>query len=511
MKTFVDTIPKEYSIHRLKLDPNNPRLRLYPGTSNDKDIIERLCKLGGSQSPSQIVKYILTDRGFLHNCIPTVFIESGMRSPIVIDGNRRMAALKMILDLSLVPSTRHGLRSDCEKLNGLVPEKIRCWVTRSKSDAARIKYRAHNEGTKEWETLAKYSTHYDSYKEGQSIADISELTGSDNRRIISEINAWKLIECLIEMIPGFEVQSEGITSFERVTTAYSGFAKRLGIHVNPEGVFEIPQSKELAEILHRIYLNSARSSGFSRKVDNNDASRAKFLDAIIPSGFNAQNGDGTGNAQQANMRPHANSATTLKSSEGPGQVATPATASGGGINSNLSATNSSPTAHSPAASIGNPPNQYSPIVGNPPLPSLKQVLAPAKNVGKKAAAIFDEFSRLEPIADFPIATAALTRALIETTLKFHAKRLGCYSETPQQQQQAWSDKLDEIANNLKKHITTAGLQYSSDLVSAISTTCKSINDLNNIMHKDGSFAARQTVTSTLQSLAHAVGHLIKIK
>jgi hypothetical protein len=506
MKTFVDKVPKEYQVSRLKLDPSNPRLRLYPGGDKDKDLIERLCRLSGSQSPSQIVKYILADRGFLHNCIPTVFVEPGARNPIVIDGNRRMAALKMILDLSLVPNTRHGLKSDCEKLRALVPDKIRCWVARSKSDAARIKYRAHNEGTKEWETLAKYSTHYDAYKEGQSIGDIVELTGSDTRRIVSEINTWKLVECLIEMIPDFEVQSEGITSFERVTTSYSEFAKRLGIQVNSEGVFEIPPSREFAEVLHTIYLKSAKSSGFSRVVDNNDASRAKFLDTIIPVGFLVGNSGLNSQIGGADT-----GAVTAQLASGSAQ--SPELAPVGGVpsNPNLPAGGGAAQSAPPGSGVhGNSSSQPSPLAGNPPLPSLRQILSPTRNVGKKAAAIYDEYAKIDAQGDFPIATAALTRALIETTLKWHAKRLKCYSEDPQRQQEGRSDALSDIAAKLKKHVTQAGLVYSSDLVSSISSACKAVTELNDVMHKDGSFRAGKAVTSSLNSLAHAVENLIKM-
>ncbi len=156
MKTFAELSQREIGITSLRLDPNNPRLRLHPGGSNEKELIERLCRLG-PQSPSQVIKHILADRGYLHNEIPVVYKAVGNSSLIVIDGNRRMAALKMIHNPSLIPSTRHGLRADCETLRGLVPHKIRYWVTSSISDAKRIVYRAHNEGTREWESSSARS------------------------------------------------------------------------------------------------------------------------------------------------------------------------------------------------------------------------------------------------------------------------------------------------------------------------------------------------------------------
>src|SRR5690606_33759687 len=122
---------------------------------------------------------------------------------------------------ALVPSTRHGLRTDCEKLKGLVPDRIRYWVTESISDAKRIVYRAHNEGSREWETLARYASHYDNHKAGQSIQDIAEITGASQKDIRNQINIWRLYEAMMVHISDFQVETDGITNLERVTTSFS--------------------------------------------------------------------------------------------------------------------------------------------------------------------------------------------------------------------------------------------------------------------------------------------------
>ncbi len=131
-------------------------------------------------------------------------------------------------------------------------------------------------------------------------------------------------------------------------------------------------------------------------------------------------------------------------------------------------------------------------------------------MGKKASAIFYEYCRLQQYREFPVACAALTRAMIETTLKHHAKRLGCYEETPDQQQKGHSDLLDNVANKLKKKIAGMRLPYSSDLLGAISNCTKQIAELNDVMHKDGAFFGPAAVKSSLAALACSVENLIKI-
>ena len=292
MKEFCQISSREVSVTTLRLDPLNPRLRLHPGGTTEKELIERLCKMG-SQSPSQVIKHLLADRGYLNNEIPVVYKAPGKSELLVIDGNRRVAALKMIHNLALVPSTRHGLRTDCEKLKGLVPDKIRYWVTTNISDAKRIVYRAHNEGSREWETLARYASHYDNHKAGQSIHDIAEVTGATQKEIRNEINIWLLYEAMMIHIPDFQIETDGITNLERVTTSFSAFPKMLGITLDSDGVYQIPDNRELVEVIHRAYLKSAKYGGFTREVANNDEARQQFWKTILPNGFNPSSPDQT--------------------------------------------------------------------------------------------------------------------------------------------------------------------------------------------------------------------------
>lgn len=475
MKTFVNPNPKEYLVARLKLDADNPRLRLHPGGTSEKEIIERLCKLGGKGSPALVVKHIKTDGGFLHNEAPVLYIDPSNRSNVVIDGNRRVAALKMILDPSLVPPTLRGLRNDCEKLQGLVPDRIRCWFTSNLADAKRIVYRAHNEGTKEWETLAKYSTYYDEHFRGQSIDEISEVSGAPKSLIIRQINTWVLIDYLAKNIREFQIDGSGITSFERVTTSYSEFHSKIGASLSEEGIYILPKCEELARLILKIFNKSAKEKGLSRAVENNDEARAEWIGRIIPPNF-SPNSD-----PQEDTAADITSAPAFPQSSD-GEIAAP-----------------------PKLPKGQIPPATPDAEG-----TVRQILSLRKNVGAKAFEIFKEYARLQPIHDFPVSSAALTRALIETTLKHHAKRLGCYSESAEQQQKKHSEALDEVASALRKNIALRGLPYSSDLVAAISASTKSLSELNDVMHKDGTFSARSAVKSSLQSLASAVSQLIKI-
>lgn len=482
MKIFSEISSRDVSISKFQLDPNNPRLRLHPGGTSEKDLIERLCKLG-PQSPSQVIKHILADRGYLHNEIPVVYKESIKSKLIVIDGNRRIAALKMVHDPSLIPSTRHGLRSDCEKLRGLVPERIHYWIAKNLSDAKRIVYRAHNEGTREWETLARYATHYDYHKDGQSISEIAEITGSPQKDVRDQINAWLLYEAMISQIPGFEIEDEGITNFERVTTSYAAFPKRLGISLSAEGIYQIPVNTDIVQLIHKAFLKSAKSPGFTRTVGNNDESRDTFWNHLLPVEFNPV-------VEQPTQKPQSVTASDTQSI--------------------FQADVTQPTVDTKSTEVSSKSGTGQSKTVTEPLVSDREILSIKKNVGKKSHEIFSEYVKLQQGGDYPIASAALTRALIETTLKHHAKRLNCYEETSDQQKRQQSDMLNNIADRLKKTIAGLNLAYSSDLLSSIGNCLNSIPELNDVMHKDGTFAARPAVKTAIAALASAVENLVLI-
>lgn len=212
MTEYTRPLPSHRSISALKLDPNNRRLLLHGSGTSESELISRLCSLKNSNTPIRILRNIESDNAFIHSLTPHV-LKIG-KHYTVVDGNSRVAALKMILNPSLIPPNRHKLRKDCERLAGLIPEKIPCWICLDKSKAQRIVYRIHNEGSKEWESLSKYSVYYDDFlHRGLSVQEIADYAGIKltPATIAQKINTWQLIEYLVEYGEGFLRDSSNIT------------------------------------------------------------------------------------------------------------------------------------------------------------------------------------------------------------------------------------------------------------------------------------------------------------
>ncbi|WP_143537163.1 hypothetical protein [Rhodococcoides fascians] len=88
------------------LDPQNPRLP--DGTSNDKEAINRLLEEGYSQLLA--LARDMADRGEGNPAELPIVIADGSKF-VVLEGNRRFAALKLLKDPMLADDPRTALHS----------------------------------------------------------------------------------------------------------------------------------------------------------------------------------------------------------------------------------------------------------------------------------------------------------------------------------------------------------------------------------------------------------------
>lgn len=453
MKNHVEKKTKSLSIKSLKLDPHNPRIKLVPGGDTERQLIARLCALN-SAGPHDIVKKIKSDGGFMMNFAPVVLKDG--RHFIVKDGNRRVAALKMILDPNLIPSSRRGLKNDCEEVRGLVEKNVTCWWTASKINAARIVYRAHTEGSQKWESLSRYSSHYDSYNEGQTLNDIASYTGTEISKIRSDINTWITLNYLANNIPSFILDSSGITNFERGALHYGKLHELLGFTLNSDGVFEFPNSQNLAEILNEIYLKTAKETNFSRNVPNNDKARKEFLEGIVPAEFKPKTAEPT--------KPN-------------------------------------PTEPSPVQPAKTSENENKPKPAPPKYNADDALFKDPKIVGLKSSSIYKELKSSQAKNSLPIIYAALTRAFIENYLKHIAKEFSIYSESKKSQNKDFSSTLPVIAEQICAHIKLSDKRYSADLSIGIKSLPDYADKMNQVMHKDSIFEANKEAESAWKTLS----------
>jgi hypothetical protein len=215
------------TIDELELDPENPRLpRKFRGASQD----ELMSILIGRFDAEGIAEAIVT-AGFLQQDPIAGYEHEGRVR--VREGNRRLAATKLLLDPSLAPDRyRSRFESLAARLDGNVRQQIERLDVQVWADAndpeltAYIGYR-HVTGVRSWPPIEKASFIADLIaKENVDYALVASQIGSKPRHVERHYVAFKLVEqAIAHGLPGAEeaedsfgvllraLQSKGIPDF----------------------------------------------------------------------------------------------------------------------------------------------------------------------------------------------------------------------------------------------------------------------------------------------------------
>ena len=139
------------SISNLKLDKNNPRIPYYIPTKTTKEILSYLFE---HEEIEKLAEKIV-DKGFINH--EPIYVTKENNSYIVIEGNRRISALKCLLDPSQAPSVKLTKKFDKlkNKLGDDLLDKVEVYVAPSRIDAQNILFELHAEGKLQWNRQQK--------------------------------------------------------------------------------------------------------------------------------------------------------------------------------------------------------------------------------------------------------------------------------------------------------------------------------------------------------------------
>ena len=166
----------------LVLDLENPRI-LKPVT-NQNDIREYLLK---HENVSELAQRI-NNMGILPGDV-LVVIKNGEKY-IVMEGNRRTAAMQMMLNPSLIPAGQKGIPEIDSDIRGMIEEQD-AHLVESRGVAERIMAIRHIDGVKSWKTLAKQNFFYSRFEKGSSIQQLSNQTGIKASDIRKHVRKYK--------------------------------------------------------------------------------------------------------------------------------------------------------------------------------------------------------------------------------------------------------------------------------------------------------------------------------
>lgn len=182
---------KNISVSSLKLDTENPRLSELGEHPSSKQIIEYLFD---NENLLDQIKSIV-NKGFLPNESPIAYKDKD--DYIVLEGNRRVAACKVIIDPLLAPKHKqNSIRKLIENFEFDTIKKLPIIIAKKRADADIIIENRHTGGSQieKWDKTKQYRFYYKRFIEGESIQDLANKFGRSEGEIKSAITGYQLYD-----------------------------------------------------------------------------------------------------------------------------------------------------------------------------------------------------------------------------------------------------------------------------------------------------------------------------
>jgi hypothetical protein len=210
------------NLKQLKFDHENPRFA-EQSFDNEEDLVRHLYD---TMDVDEIIQSILSS-GYL-NYEPLIVMKEGT-GYTVLEGNRRLAALRIISDEAF--RRKLGISLSQKIHPNALPNEIKARVVQSRNDARAYIGFKHINGPMKWDALAKAKYAAAWFKDGGDIAQISKTLGDNHNTVRRLVNGWFALEQAKS--GGFDIDdiSKKRFSFSHLYTALTrnGYRAYLGL------------------------------------------------------------------------------------------------------------------------------------------------------------------------------------------------------------------------------------------------------------------------------------------
>lgn len=262
----------QIKITTLELDPQNPRIPALVDTPSQRDIAAHLV---AHEDVYDLAKSIV-DFGGLYPSESLIAVEDGGKK-IVVEGNRRLAALKLLDSPDLAPDK---MVSKFRTLShGIAPqaiEKVEVVLAPSRAAAARLIVARHTgEVVKRWSRVqqAKYiRTLVNGEQTIEEVAAEVQMTPGDIQKFLrtdTMIHLAHIASVTPEVRQAIDDKAFSVTTLERLIQSAAG-QKFLGIRFDADGqaVGEY-EAEEFKKAYGRIVTDIAEGTIDTRKLNSN--------------------------------------------------------------------------------------------------------------------------------------------------------------------------------------------------------------------------------------------------
>lgn len=183
---------KRITTTNLRLDLQNPRLSNYDKNISQADIIEYLIN---NEKIYDLAIDIVT-KGYFLNELPIVTKENGKYN--VLEGNRRVSALKLLINPDLIKSSirKNNIKKHLKNFNLEDIEKIECIIAPTREDADVMIVNRHTGGSvvERWDKTKQDRFISNRFKAGESIDEMASkftMSKSDIKKSIKRYNVYE--------------------------------------------------------------------------------------------------------------------------------------------------------------------------------------------------------------------------------------------------------------------------------------------------------------------------------
>lgn len=240
------------NVSDLHFDIKNPRLVEFSQLKTEDEILQALWD---NMAVNEIVMSILAN-GFFENEVLYATIEEGKY--VVVEGNRRLAAVKLILD----PGKCKGMSKYAGRITDGLREKLNAGLPvvllKKREDAWRYIGFKHVNGPVKWDSYAKAEYISQVHNEySVSLEDIAEQIG-DSQKTTIKLYQGLMVLRQADRDTEFKIADVfyGRVYFSHVYTAiaYEGVQKYLDLNVSLETDSPVPKDKlpQLEEVMYWI-------------------------------------------------------------------------------------------------------------------------------------------------------------------------------------------------------------------------------------------------------------------
>ncbi|MBX7109549.1 MAG: ParB/Srx family N-terminal domain-containing protein [Chitinophagales bacterium] len=261
----------EVEIENLKLDHSNPRLPERLKGASDKEVLNWML------SDATLIDLMasISENGFFSG-EPIIVIPDN-KTYIVIEGNRRLAAIKLLTNPGLAiisPKAVESLSNDAKEKNH-IPHKLWVYVVSERKEVENYLAFRHVTGVKQWPVISKarYLNHLYQQKKsgGPSVyKELAKEIGSKApyvRRLLTGYEAFEIIQSRkYYNIPELDEENFDLSLITDAITMHTALAEFMGINMESDSPFSDINQERLKEVTHWLY--EKLSNGKTRIGDN---------------------------------------------------------------------------------------------------------------------------------------------------------------------------------------------------------------------------------------------------